>query len=52
MMTPKECSRLSVQKAGYGTNDAVVKLIQDDARKELLEEIERLKQQIEKLSPT
>ena len=42
MMTPKEGSKLCIRMAGYGIREDVVKAIQDDARADLLEEIERL----------
>ncbi len=40
MMTPNEGSQLCIKMAGYGIRHDVVKTIQDDARKDLLEELE------------
>lgn len=49
MMTPKEGSNLCIKIAGYGIKESVVKMIQDDARKDLLEEIERLNRSIDQI---
>jgi len=40
MMTPQEGSKLCIKMAGYGIRPDVVKAIQDDARRELLEQLD------------
>jgi len=40
MMTPQEGSKLCIKMAGYGIRHDVVQAIQEDTRKELLEELE------------
>lgn len=48
MMTPQEGSKLCIKMAGYGIRHDVVKAIQDDARVELLAEIERLQKIVDR----
>ena len=47
MMTPIEASKFCIKTAGYGIRLNVVQAIQEDARKDLLEENKQLREQLE-----